>query len=355
MNELDNIGILVINSLKTISYPYLFMKYSQKSLISKVEREVRKNSLILPGDNIVVAVSGGPDSICLLHVLNNLKDKLKFDLFACHYNHKLREEASDRDEEFVKKICWKQGIECVFGSAAFLGKLKSEDQARKARYDFFQKILNQSRGAKVALGHTMNDLAETVLFRLIRGTGLRGLKAIPLRREEFIRPLLSINRSEILAYLSSENISFRNDKTNMDTNFTRNFLRLKILPKLAQINPNVIKTLANAAGLIEEDYAFLTNLTMQALQEILLKVNKNRIELDRRKWLGLPLSLRRQVIREAISKISSLDDVTTVQLREVYNLIEKGVGKKHKSLPHSLRIELISGKIILVKSADNLK
>lgn len=318
---------------------------SQKSIDHKVLAFIKKNGLIHRNDTIVLALSGGPDSICLFYVLLKLKDILNFKLLACHYNHMMRGEESYNDEEFVKKICRKEGIECIIGRQKAEEKLKNENEAREARYGFFKKILEEGRGVKVATAHTQNDLAETFLLRLVRGSGIKGLLSIPpLREKKFIRPLLSIKRSEVEKYLSENSISFRVDSSNKDIKITRNFLRLKVIPLLEQINPSVITTISSSVESITDDYLFLENESEKYFNKIAV-VNENKVLIEREEWLKLHPAMRRMVLRRAISLVGELLDVTSKQLGEVTEVIEKGEGGKFKTLPHSLRVELSSGNI----------
>lgn len=324
-------------------------KFSQKSIIFKVLKNIKENKLIMPDDTVIVALSGGPDSMCLFNVLNKLKDQLKIKLMACHYNHRLRGEDSYNDEEFVKKICMEQGIECLFGSAEKENQFKNEEEAREARYGFFEKILGERRGAKIAIAHNSNDLSETFLMRMFRGAGLKGLSGIPSVRKNFIRPLLPVSRTEIEKYLKDNRISFRTDKTNKDLKITRNYLRLRILPLLIQnINPNIVETLSNSAKILEEDHDFLYQSAEKEYGKMLIQERNEKISLDRRKWVALHPSLQRMVIRIALEKKGRLIDITNKQIAEVCEMVQKGEGKKYKLLPHSLRIELVSGKIIIL-------
>ena len=222
----------------------------QTSLEYKVLNTIKENNLLQSGDKIVVAVSGGADSICLLYLLNKLKERLGITLEACHYNHKLRGEESDRDEKFVKKICQEWGIQASFSSAPEKNKFKNEEEAREARYLFFEKISEQDRGVKIAIAHTANDLTETFLLRLVRGTGIRGLRAIPLARKNFIRPLLHSTRSDVENYLKENNINYITDKTNYSLKYSRNFVRLKVVPLLYELKPNLNETVRDNIGII---------------------------------------------------------------------------------------------------------
>lgn len=323
------------------------MKLSQKSLLYKVLKTIEENHLIIPGEKIIVAVSGGPDSVCLFHALWQLKEKLKINLAICHYNHRLRGGDSYNDFEFVKKFAKKYNVEFIEGEALADNLFKSEDEAREARYAFFKKIFQKGGGEKIALGHNLNDQVETFFLRLLRGTGLSGLKSIPYSREKFIRPLLSISRNEILKYLKEENLAFCVDQTNYEPKYIRNYFRHGIFPLLYKINPNLDETISGTISIIQSEDLLLSQLTKSAYNRILLSESKEEIVLSRRKWLLIPAPLRMRIIREAILRINSLLDITVKQMQEVVKLIEKGEGKKKKILPHSLRVTLISDKIVI--------
>lgn len=322
-------------------------KYSQKSIIGKTRLFIQKNNLILPKEKIMVAVSGGADSVALLNILLKLKDELNCEISVCHFNHLLRGKASDRDETFVKEICKEKKLECVVGRAERAGQYKSEDKAREARYLFFEKILEEGRADKVALAHQQNDSAETVLLRLIRGTGLRGLRSIPASRQKFIRPLLNISRTEIEQYLSAERIAYCTDETNADTKFLRNKIRLEVLPALKRLNPNITATLAETARSISCDYIYIVE-SAEATLEKIAKIENNSIEIDLIPWQKLPESQRKMTLRVALTRLSpELLDVTADQIDQVEEMLMQGKGGKHKLLPHSLRVALTRGRIIL--------
>lgn len=321
-------------------------KLSQKSIEYKVLTNIKENNLIFPGEKIVVAVSGGPDSVCLFNILLKLRNQENFDLLVCHFNHRLRGKESDRDQAFVQRICADNSIECILGRANGVNSYKNEEEAREARYDFFEKILEKGTGDKVVTAHTADDSAETFLLRLIRGTGISGLRSIPFQRKKIIRPLLTVSRVEIEDYIKKEGLECVIDKTNKDIRFSRNYIRLKVLPLLKLLNPNIIPTLLNSARLFEEDYQFIDETARESYKGI-VESDNDTIVLSRKKWLFLSPTLRRLTLRYAINKKVGLLDITQQQLKEVCNVIEKGIGNKHKILPHSLRVALESDKIVI--------
>lgn len=331
---------------------------SQKDIEIKVLKYIREKNLILPSEKVCVALSGGADSICLLDILFELKDKLKIKISACHFNHRLRGVESDEDQKFVEKFCAERGIQLYVDSAPQKNKYKNENEAREARYHFFQKVMAGESQDKIALGHHLNDLAETVIMRTVRGSGNRGLKSIPALRGKFCRPLLSISRIEIESYLRDRQISFRMDSTNDDDTISRNLVRHQVLPLLSTINPNIIETLGNSANVARDDYDFLLLSARASLNEIILVEAPDSIKLDRSSWIGLHNSMKRLTLRLAIEKLVGLDDLTFKQIEEAILVIERGEGKKFKPLPHSLRIELRDGKIVIIihkKEIDETK
>lgn len=328
-------------------------KFPQKSLEYKVYRTIEENELIQAGDHIVVALSGGPDSVCLLKILLKLKEKLSVSVSACHFNHKMRGEESNLDEKFVKKICEEWGIDCVFGSAPPNVKIKSEEEARNLRYNFFENILQNRRGVKLAIGHNSDDLFETFLLALIRGSGLRGLRSIPLERKNLVRPLLYTSRNEIIEYLKTNKIKYIFDSSNANLQFARNFVRNKITPLLLELNPNLLETISNNIEAIGKDYDYIEKAVENAYFSVKIQENQSIIELSQKDWALLHPALRMGVLRFAIEKISDLKDITQKHMAEVENILLKKEGKKFKILPHSLRIDLLSGKIIICK--DNKK
>jgi len=234
------------------------------SLPEKLLADIRKHELLTPGDRVGVAVSGGADSIALLRLLLELREQMGVVLSVIHLNHNLRGRESDQDQEFVSALAGKHKLTFHSASAdvakhAAEHHLSLEAAARELRYAYFERLINEALLDKVATGHTLDDQAETVLMRLIRGTGMRGLRGIQPRIEvgEVIRPLLWTRRKDLLCYLQSIGQSWREDSTNEQSKFTRNRVRQLLLPLLErEFNPSVTENLAELAEIAraEEDY-----------------------------------------------------------------------------------------------------
>ena len=214
---------------------------------------LREQNMLQPGDRVICAVSGGADSMAMLWALNTLKEKLKIDVQAAHFNHNLRGEESDRDEAFVKNFCNSHGIICHVGSARVeAGEKGLEAAARNARYGFLQQL-----PGKIATAHTADDNAETMLMHLIRGTGLKGLGGIAPNRENIIRPMLTVTRQEVLQFLKEENIPYVNDSSNETDAFLRNRIRHHVMPLLKAENPSLTENLSATALRLRQDEAVL--------------------------------------------------------------------------------------------------
>lgn len=225
----------------------------------KVESTIRKFNMIEAGDKILVALSGGSDSMSLLYSLLSLKDKMNFSVEAAHVNHSLRGNDSDNDENFVRNICAKLGVKLYVLKAdvktfARENGISLEDAGRKIRYEYFNSVCPDG---KIATAHNLNDRIETFLFNFSRGSGLKGLCSIPPVRDKIIRPLIECSKDEILNYCSVNGISYVTDKTNADTEYSRNRIRHNVIPQLKQINSSFEKTALRCIESLNEDEKYL--------------------------------------------------------------------------------------------------
>ena len=227
---------------------------------NKVREAIEHFDMIKKSDTVISALSGGADSVCLLHALNSLSGELGFRLCACHINHNLRGDESDADEQYVRALCEKFGIELFVYSVDVSGTLKKhqsiEERARELRYEAFSE-LSDKLGAKVATAHNLGDNAETVILNMIRGTGLKGLCGIPPVRDYLIRPLLFCERKDIEAYCSENGLEFVTDRTNLSTDYSRNKVRLELMPKLLEMNPSFFCGISRMTRNLIEDNSYL--------------------------------------------------------------------------------------------------
>lgn len=224
-------------------------------MLNKLLAFIRRYHMIVPGDRVVCAVSGGADSMSLLWALYCLKDDLQIDVAAAHFNHGLRGEESDRDEQFVRDFCSRYDITFFSQKSMVVAGAKGlEAAARDARYGFLQTL-----PGKIATAHTANDNAETVLMHMVRGTGLKGLGAISPVKGKIIRPMLMITRDEVVAFLNEYHIAYITDSSNDTDQFLRNRLRHKVMPLLQQENPRLAEDLSSMALSLREDEAQISS------------------------------------------------------------------------------------------------
>lgn len=278
------------------------------TLEDNVISTIKKHNMLLGGEKIIIAVSGGADSICLLSVMNNIADKFNFKIVAVHVNHNIRGNEAKRDEEFVEHFCNKRNIECIIESVdvpsiAKKDKISLELAGRNVRYNIFNKILREKNADKILVAHNKNDSVETVIMKLIRGTSLNGLKGISPTNGNIIRPLIECSRDDIEKYLKSCNIDFVTDSTNNEDLYTRNVIRHKIIPQFMELNPNVINTIYANCETIAYDDEYIDKASHSELLKR-ITVNKDYLKLDITDFDMLHYSIKSRVLLKAISCVS---------------------------------------------------
>ena len=288
------------------------------------------------GSRVVVAVSGGPDSVCALLVLVELAAKLGISLGVAHFNHKLRGEASDSDERFVTALA--QRLELPFHRAE--GQVRQaagnlEQNARRARAQFFAELIRKGLADRVVTGHTRDDQAETVLFRILRGTGITGLAGIlPMTKEGIVRPLLDVTRAEVELFLGERGASWREDSSNRESRFARNRIRSSLLPQLEQEwNPQLSASLAHLADLAYEEELWLRQ-EVAAVAPGLVTERQDGLELNVGGLKRLPRALARRLVRFALAQAKgNLHRFQFEHVEAVLNLALGGAGEGSVPLP----------------------
>ena len=290
-------------------------------------KTIARYGLIRPGDRVLVAFSGGQDSTALLELLLDLRKEMRIEVLLAHFNHKLRPGAGD-DEAFVRSVAAARGISLTVGSRnvrlyARRRKTNLEEAARELRYAFLRRAARAAGATKIATAHTRTDQAETVLMRLLRGAGGRGLAGIPPQPDAvLIRPLIDVERGEIEAYLRRRGLPFRTDETNLDRRFLRNRLRLEILPLLETIEPAAVRHLALTARILGDEETVLESMTATARRE-LDRCADGRPALDAESLAVLPRGLSRRVVRMFLSELrGNLRAVTFEDVESVLGLKE---------------------------------
>jgi tRNA(Ile)-lysidine synthase len=339
-------------------------------LESRVIDFIRQHNLILPRERVVVGVSGGADSICLLCLLEKWRNELDIKLHVAHLNHGLRGIASDLDAEYVADLASSLSLPITVDKQDVADyktqkKCSLEEAARELRYAFFAEVAVETGARRVAIGHTRDDQVETILMHILRGTGTSGLcglepcspmvygKRMLLRAKRsnllVIRPLLDATREETLNYCQECGLSPRVDSSNLSLSFFRNRLRLELLPLLRKYNPNVDGALLRLAEIAGEDNSFIEKQALQLWNEV-AKREDGVIRLDRKKICSLPVALQRQLIRLSIARIlGDVRDIEANHIEAVRALLGKGAGKRIP-LPHGLVCQKGYDELILALS-----
>lgn len=318
----------------------------------KVLKYIKENNLIKYGDKIVVGLSGGPDSVCLLHILSTLKDEFNLEIYSAHVNHMIRGDEAFRDEKYSKELSESLGIKhfvkrIKVEEFAKENKMTCEEAGRFVRYRFFDEILKEVSGNKIALAHNMNDNAETILMNIIRGTGTLGLVGIPVKRDnKYIRPILCLTREEIERYCSENNLNPKIDSTNNETIYTRNKVRLELIPYIKDnFNSNIIENLNRLSKIVKEEEDYF-NCVVNDLLKTYSNNNKFKIEIFNKQHIAI----KRRLIRTIIEKtFGNLKGIEQKHIDDCIELIEKNETGKCIVLPHDLCCKIEYGNFIIEK------
>lgn len=300
---------------------------------------IKEHNLIGKKDKIMLGVSGGPDSLALLYNFLSFKKKYKLKIVCLHFNHGLRQE-SDEEENFIRKICRDLDVEFISQKKKVnqFRKDSLEQVARNFRFDFFLKCSREKKIKKIALAHHKNDLAETVLMRMIRGTGLSGLRGFlpktKFKNVTIIRPFINLEKKQILDWLNQKNISFCLDKSNQETKFLRNKIRIELLPQLKAINSSIVGRLSDLAANSGLDYNFIYNFSRNEFRRLKQKKAGRGLYLDLKGLQGLHPAIFNNVIRIAIEQIKgNTRRIEQSHLTGVRKLILKGKDQASIHLP----------------------
>jgi len=311
-------------------------------LISQARKTIERYSMLSPGDRVIVAVSGGPDSVCLLRVLQVLSNNLDLTLHAAHLDHRFRGEGSAADARFVEGLAKKLGIAATIEGRdvpAYCAErgLSAQAGAREVRYAFLNRVALSVGARKIALGHTASDQAETLLMRLVRGAGISGLSAVPPVRENIIRPLIGTTRSEVLAYLKKLGQDFVTDPSNEKPLYTRNRVRHEVLPVLERFNPRITETLAAEAELLRDENAAIEAM-LQAIIQTILRRDGETVRISREKFIRLLPAFQRRVLRTAIELVAGNDavDHSWIRTGEALGFIAEAQNGRNMEVPGGL-------------------
>jgi tRNA(Ile)-lysidine synthase len=301
---------------------------------------IREKGILPGGEKLVVAVSGGPDSVCLLRVLADLRPELGIELHVAHLNHRLRGKDSDADATYVSKLARRLGLPATIESKDVKDYRKEkriplEEAAREVRYDFLAEVAKATGAGRVAVGHTADDHIETVLMHLFRGSGTRGLTGLrPLTRWKsaagdltIIRPLLELGRRDTLAYCRQHRLRPRTDVSNFSPEPFRNRVRLHLLPELRKYNPQIAGALLRTAAIAGDDQQYIDG-EAEKLWKGIARQEKGAVIIDRKAFSTLPAALRRHLLRRAVESVrGSLKDIEAVHIEDILGALDGPAGK----------------------------
>jgi len=296
-----------------------------KQVLDTVASTIREYGMIEPGQTVICAVSGGPDSMCLLDSLNILSGELGFSLYVAHLHHHMRGEQADKDAQLVVDFAQSRNLPVEVGHAEVFEiadtlKVGIEEAGRIARYDFFFKLMEQIGAHRIALGHNMNDQAETVIMRLARGAGTQGLAGIPPVNGPVIRPIIQVPRTLIEEYCRKRNLPVITDVYNFDLKYTRNLLRYRLLPKLADmLNPSLIETLAKTARVLRWDADFLEERAGAAFLSASMKEGRVTLVCEER-LQAFPKAIGSRVLEKAWQECTGETD--SLEVSHILRLLE---------------------------------
>ncbi|MDP3880014.1 MAG: tRNA lysidine(34) synthetase TilS [Dehalococcoidales bacterium] len=312
----------------------------QEPLAQRVMNYIQKHRLLSDEPHLVVAVSGGPDSVCLLHILSVLQEQLKVKLHVAHLDHQLRGLESEADARYVASLARQFSIPATIDrrdvrAYQSLRRSSPEEAAREVRYDFLAEVVKSTGADGVAAGHTTDDHIETILMHLIRGTGARGLRGLQPRSRwqsptgslTIVRPLLAVSREETVAYCHQYQLKPRLDTSNLSLSPLRNRIRHQLLPQLLDYNPGIAGALLRTARIAADDLAFMETET-ERLWDKVARRQGNTIILDREGLLALPPALQRHLLRAGIETLlGNLNDIEARHIEEIMAALTRSAGK----------------------------
>lgn len=312
--------------------------------LQKILNTITRYDLLKPKDKIVVAVSGGPDSVALTRILVSLIKNYKISLHLAHLNHLLRGEEAEADVVFVRSLAGQLGLELTVeeidvARIAKKERLSIQQAAREVRYDFLKRTAEKTGANRIALGHHLDDQVETILMRLIRGSGPEGLRGIPPKREIapdliLIRPLIEISPAEIKQYLQEEKLFYRLDSSNLKRDYLRNKIRLDLLPGLLELNPDFKHTLLRISSLWERDNDYLEEVAEKQLNKVILEGKEGEGRLNLSRFNSLPTAIRSRIIRRILAETRGTRRGFSFQhVEDLLHLAEFGPAQGRLDLP----------------------
>lgn len=329
-------------------------------MINMIEKEVlntiKKYNLINQNDKIVVGVSGGPDSISLLHILLDLRKQYNLELCVAHINHMIRENAI-LDEEYVKDFCKNNNIQCFVKRANVVNiskenKIGTEEAGRKVRYEFFNEVLKETSSNKIAIAHNKNDNVETVLLNIIRGSGTYGLIGIEPINDIYIRPLIECDREEIEEYCRRNNLNPRIDESNFENIYNRNKIRNVVIPYIKkEFNPNIINTITRLSNIVKEEEKYIENIVSKEYNRLLLENTDDFIKLNLKEFNKLDAVIRKRLIFYTINNLlGNTTGIEKIHIDDIIKLCNNNIGNKYLTPNKRIKVSLKNKQLYFEKN-----
>lgn len=332
------------------------MAKRENSILIKVRNNILENNMIENKDVVVIGLSGGPDSVFLVYALDYFKNifkskyKIEYDVIICHINHMIRKEAKEDEllaKEYAEKFGFKfYSLEADVTSIAKKQKISEEECGRNIRYEFFEKILKENNGTKIAVAHNANDNAETVIHNFIRGAGLNGLKGIKFVNGNIIRPMLNIEKKDIIKYLDENDIKYNIDKTNLTNDYTRNKIRNELIKNIEnEYNPNIIKSINRMTKNISQDIEYINFVAKEEYEKILLKKEENSITLNIKEFKNTNIAIQKRIVLNTINDLlGNVKSIEDKHIEDICQLLRNSITGKEYSIGNKFSIVIKKNK-----------
>ena len=345
-------------------------KNEKEKIENKIIETIKKYDLIKSGEKVVIGVSGGPDSICLLDNLNRIRKKnplsrkyhqtnlepveTNFEIVVAHINHMIREEAK-QDEQYVKEYCKKNDIEFYAKSIdvqkmAHTNKIGTEEAGRIARYQFFDEILHKTEANKIAVAHNKNDKIETILMNTLRGSGMEGLRGIEPKRGKIIRPLIECERTQIETYCEERQLNPRIDKTNFENIYNRNKIRNVVIPYIQEeFNPNIITTIDRLSDIITLENEYMEKQTQNIYQKLVIEEKEKEIIINLKSFNSQEIVIKSRLVRYIIKRLlASNTSIEKIHIEDIIKLCNNNIGNKYLTPNKNMKVLVRNHKIYFI-------
>ncbi len=325
------------------------------SLRERVVSAINKYGMLSSGETVLVGLSGGTDSVCLLSVLAGLRTRYDLTLHAVYVDHNLRPEEVRKEIAFCEDFCRGREINFLVKSVDVLSRVKKlghnkQEAARELRYQAFDEAALEVGATKIALAHNADDQIETMSMRFLRGAGPAGLSGMPAKRGKVIRPLIEIERADIESFLSDGKIPFVVDSSNLDTEYFRNRVRRVLVPVMKELNPSLAGTMAHTSSILQEEERYFSIVVTKVLMKMISRKTNSRIELFLAPMESMDTVILRRVLRRAIDETDSLRGISFTHVEDIIELVRRGASGDRLYLPRGIRV--IRGYSLLVVTSD---